>query len=212
MGLQFVQLRVSIGNAMANRRPSRCDRERCIRKHKRHHVRCAKRRHMRWLRQSFQMTFSAAGRAARPRCSPWLSALRSRPLVERSPEAASLRARFIPRVKAISPKPSGRQISIRSGAQAAGITLCRNQPQHPSASPFPRSAIDPTDRAPLSSYPILDTLQVRERPRPACNPGTARRFAVMVSPVPIKVTGLHVFGNSKLAVRRGSPKVVRLAG
>jgi hypothetical protein len=60
---------------------------------------------------------------------------------------------------AISPIPSGRQISIRSVlGQRASSPIAINRNTLPFASPFPRSAIDPTDRTPVSSYPhSLDT-------------------------------------------------------
>ena len=104
--------RVSIGIAMANRRSSRCDCRRCIET---------------WeAALSPRQTASRCGVPASPsggifRCRPGGTAAaahgcrpaRKRPLVERSPEAASLPPRFNPRF-AISPRPSGRQISIRS--------------------------------------------------------------------------------------------------
>ena len=66
-----------------------------------------------------------------------------RPLVERSPGAASLRARSGPGSQYRQDLPAGRSPPDRcpGGGHIAG----RNQPQHPSHPVFPQQAIDPTE-------------------------------------------------------------------
>jgi hypothetical protein len=96
---------------MANRHSSRCDCRRCIATEE--------------AAQSLRQTACRCGVPANPsggifRCRPGSTApaahgcrpARKRPLVKRSPLAASLRIRSIPGSR--SPRPSGRQLSIRS--------------------------------------------------------------------------------------------------
>ena len=111
---------------------------------------------MRWLRQSFRWHFPLQAEQ-HGRCSPWLRLVRKRPLVERSPEAASLPARSIPG-SAISQRPSGRQISIRSVLrQRASPSVAINRNTH--RIPVPPVGYRPDRPYPLCRHtPILWTL------------------------------------------------------
>jgi hypothetical protein len=108
----FRPAQVSIGNAMANRRSSKCDCTRCIEIGK--------------AAPSLCQTVSRCGVHASPsggifRRRPSSRAatahgcrlVRKRPLVERSPEAASLRARSIPGQQYRQLLPTGRSLSDR---------------------------------------------------------------------------------------------------
>ena len=149
---------VSIGSAMANRHSSRCDCRRCIETEE--------------AAQSLRQTASRCGVPASPsggifRCRPGSTAAaarggrpaRTRPLVERSPEAASLRVRSSQdRNIAKTFRPTD---FYQICAQATGIIPRRNQPQHPSHPRSPsRLSTRPIVR-PVSSYPrSLDTPSV----------------------------------------------------
>ena len=92
-----------------------------------------------------QVAMGCSGRAARPAAeNVRLFPHKPTAHVERSPVAASLRARSIPAQQYRQHLPAGRSLS----------DLCSGSGHHPPsqstatpiASPFPRSAIDPTDR------------------------------------------------------------------
>ena len=83
-----------------------------------------------------QVASSAAAHGCRPAAK--------RPLVEPSPEAASLRARSIPGSQYRQDLPAGRSLSDR--CSGSGHHPPSQSTATPIASPFPRSAIDPTDR------------------------------------------------------------------
>ena len=97
------------------------------------------------------MASPAAGPAIRPQASRGCRLARRRPPVERAPAAASLRPASNPSC-AISPRPSGRLISIRRN-----FGIDHRSPFQPTAKPtpstIPQPAKYPTGRTALSSSP-----------------------------------------------------------
>ena len=150
---------VSIGNAMANRRSSRCDRRRCIET---------------WeATPSLRQAASLCDGSASPsddifRCRPSSTAAaargcrlaQQRPLVERSPEAASLRARSIPGQQYRQNLPAGRSLSDRCSGSGQSPSVAINRNTH--RIPVPRVGYRPDRPYPLCHHtPILWTLPVR---------------------------------------------------
>ena len=155
MGLQFVQLRCR----SATRWPTDARLDAIAgdaSKPGKRHRHCAKRRRYAMAPPVLQMTFSAAGRAARP-LQPVAVGLRSN---DRSLNARQKLLRFGQGQSQVSniAKTFRPADLYQIGAQAAGITLRRNQPQHPSHPRSPgRLSTRPTVPS-VSSYPhSLDT-------------------------------------------------------
>ena len=155
MGLQFVQLRCR----SATRWPTDARLDAIAgdaSKPGKRHRHCAKRRRYAMAPPVLQMAFSAAGRAARP-LPPVAVGLRRN---DRSLNARQKLLRFGQGQSQVSniAKTFRPADLYQIGAQAAGITLRRNQPQHPS---HPRSPGRLSTRPivpPVSSYPhSLDT-------------------------------------------------------
>ena len=155
MGLQFVQLRCR----SATRWPTDARLDAIAgdaSKPGKRHRHCAKRRRYAMAPPVLQMAFSAAGRAARP-LQPVAVGLRRN---DRSLNARQKLLRFGQGQSQVSniAKTFRPADLYQIGAQAAGITLRRNQPQHPSHPRSPgRLSTRPTV-PPVSSYPhSLDT-------------------------------------------------------
>ena len=147
---------VSIGNAMANRRPSRCDCRRCIETGE--------------AAPSLRQTASRCGAPASPsggifRCRPSSTAAaahgcrpaRKRPLVERSPEAASLRVRSIPGSQYRQDLPAGRSLSDRCSGSGHHSPVAINRNTHRIPRSPGRLSTRPTVPLVSSSPHSLDT-------------------------------------------------------
>ena len=162
---------------MANQRSSRCDCRRCIET---------------WeAALSPRQTASRCGVPASLsggifRCRPNSTAaaahgcrlVRKQPHVERSPEAASLRARSIPAQQYRQNLPAGRSLSDR--CSGSGHHPLSQSTATPIASPFPRSAIDPTDR---TSCVVIPPFSGHSPPLTHSGPVKVRAFAVEVAAV-----------------------------
>ena len=122
MGLQFVQLRVVDRQRDGQPTPVSMRSQAMHRNLGSGTVTCAKRRRYAMAPPVLQMAFSAAGRAARPLPPVAVGLRRNEPLVETLARSLLLASGKVNPRSAISPRPSGRQISIRSVRQTAGIS------------------------------------------------------------------------------------------
>ena len=141
-GLQFVQLRCR----SATRWPTDARLDAIAgdaSKPGKRHRHCAKRRCDVMSAPVLQVAFSLQAEQ-HGRRSPWRRLARQRPLVERSPEAASLLARSIPGSQYRQDLPDGRSLPNRCSGSGHRPPVAINRSTH--ALPFSRSAIDPTDR------------------------------------------------------------------
>ena len=165
----------SSGIAMANTRPSRCDCRQGIETAeaapslRRTASRCSALASPSGgiLRRSTGST-AAAAHGGRP--------ARKSPLVERSPEPASLRARSNPGSRYRQDLPAGRSLPGR--CSGSGHHRRSQSTATPIASAFPQPAIDPTDRYLSWRHPpILWTLPQRPASRKGNLPGRRRTSA-----------------------------------
>ena len=155
MGLQFVQLRCR----SATRWPTDARLDAIAgdaSKPGKRHRHCAKQRRDAMAPPVLQMAFSAAGRAARP-LQPVAVGLRGN---DRSLNTRQKLLRFgqasIPGQQYRQDLPAGRSLSDR--CSGSGHHPPSQSTATPIASPFPRSAIDPTDRTACAAIPqSLDT-------------------------------------------------------